>query len=127
MIDFDWNIDDFINDIESQLEMVETECWEEMKKTGERIRAKSVAEVPKDTHALKESSFISIDEGEREVLVGYAGPFAGVNPRTGTPVEDYALIVHEDLHMPHRRGGKAKFLEDPASAEMSSYEGRVGD
>lgn len=36
-----------------------------------------------------------------------------INPKSGLPVSAYSVIVHEDLSMPHPRGGKAKFLEDP--------------
>lgn len=36
-----------------------------------------------------------------------------INPKSGLPVSAYAAVVHEDLDMPHPRGGKAKFLEDP--------------
>lgn len=40
-------------------------------------------------------------------------PTNNVNPKTGLPASTYAARVHEDLDMPHPRGGKAKFLEDP--------------
>lgn len=36
-----------------------------------------------------------------------------INPKNGLPASAYAAVVHEDLDMPHPRGGKAKFLEDP--------------
>ena len=46
---------------------------------------------------------------------GYAGHGVAnaINPKNGLPASAYAAIVHEDLSMPHPRGGKAKFLEDP--------------
>jgi hypothetical protein len=40
-------------------------------------------------------------------------PSNGINAKNGKPASAYASIVHEDLDMPHPRGGKAKFLEDP--------------
>lgn len=40
-------------------------------------------------------------------------PTNSVNPKSGLPASTYAARVHEDLDMPHPRGGKAKFLEDP--------------
>ena len=44
-----------------------------------------------------------------------------VNPKNGLPASAYAAIVHEDLDMPHVRGGKAKFLEDPVRAYASRF------
>lgn len=44
---------------------------------------------------------------------GDIGGHDPVNPKSGLPASAYAAIVHEDLDMPHPRGGKAKFLEDP--------------
>lgn len=46
-------------------------------------------------------------------LRGDIGGQDPVNPKNGLPASAYAAIVHEDLDMPHPRGGKAKFLEDP--------------
>lgn len=40
-------------------------------------------------------------------------PSNPINPKHGGPASMYAGRVHEDLEMPHRNGGKAKFLEDP--------------
>ena len=53
--------------------------------------------------------------GKRTPASGYAGHGVAnaVNPKSGKEVSTYAAIVHEDLSMPHPRGGKAKFLEDP--------------
>lgn len=52
--------------------------------------------------------------GSRLTMLRRQGGFSDpVNPKTGLPVSAYAAVVHEDLDMPHPRGGKAKFLEDP--------------
>jgi hypothetical protein len=42
----------------------------------------------------------------------YIVPNNGVNPKNMQQASTYAGRVHEDLDMPHPRGGKAKFLED---------------
>ena len=55
--------------------------------------------------------------GSSEFDAGYidwiAEPIDAINPKTGLPASAYAGRVHEDLDMPHKNGGKAKFLEDP--------------
>lgn len=50
-----------------------------------------------------------------------------VNPKTGLPASAYAAIVHEDLGIPHPRGGKAKFLEDPVRDFASAKFKRVAE
>lgn len=50
-----------------------------------------------------------------------------INPKTGLPVSAYAGVVHEDLSMPHPRGGKAKFLEDPVREYGQAKFARVAE
>lgn len=79
--------------------------------TAERIFERSQIEVPKDTHALEKSGRIEESEisdgGEMTVSVAY-----------GDEIVDYALIVHEDMQAHHEPPTKAKYVEDPARAEM---------
>lgn len=50
-----------------------------------------------------------------------------VNSKNGLPVSAYAAVVHEDLDMPHPRGGKAKFLEDPVRDYANDQFKRVAE
>lgn len=77
----------------------------------------SLKQVPRDTETLAKSAFYEVKHAPDygfEAELGY-GRNGSVNPKTGTPVEDYAVVVHEDLSAVHPVG-KAKFLEDPIRA-----------
>jgi len=43
----------------------------------------------------------------------------------GGAASKYALIVHEDLNANHPRGGKAKYLEDPVTAQVQGMDERI--
>ena len=78
------------------------------------IMSESLKQVPRDTEALASSAFYEVKHAPDygfEAILGY-GRGGEVNPKTGVPVEDYAVVVHEDLEAKHPVG-KAKFLEDP--------------
>ena len=95
------------------------------------IISDALGQVPVDTGTLAASiyggTFIrgDIKSASYGGIVGFGAPAAeggidwiiapndGINPKSGLRASDYATAVHEDLTMPHRRGGKAKFLEDP--------------
>lgn len=101
------------------------------------IMSDSLNEVPIDTGTLISSAYLGISRrtdlknyrygailgyGQPEGLSGQVDfgpvewampPTNGVNPKNGFQASTYAARVHEDLDMPHPRGGKAKFLEDP--------------
>lgn len=97
------------------------------------IMSESLAQVPIDTGSLASTAYYNVTRradisGYRyQGVIGYAGIGGGggvgysvrvgnggvINPKNGIPVSKYAIVVHEDLQMPHPRGGKPKFLEDP--------------
>lgn len=102
---------------------------------AEDIMSSSMAQVPVDTGALVFSAYYGVARRtdlknyRYGAVLGYGVmPFTNVefgpiewiipptnrvNPKNGLEASTYAAIVHEDLDMPHPRGGKAKFLEDP--------------
>lgn len=81
----------------------------------EEIAENSLAQVPQDTSTLASSLFYEITGHYKtgwDGIIGYAGPYDPVNPKTGKPASSYVIAVHEDLSK-HHPIGKAKFLEDP--------------
>lgn len=104
---------------------------------GVDIMSDSLGQVPIDTGALISSSFLGVSRrGDTKgyvygAVLGYGNHFGlgghlsfgditwlmrpadTINAKSGLPASSYAAVVHEDLDMPHPRGGKAKFLEDP--------------
>lgn len=79
------------------------------------ISEDSLAQVPRDTETLASSQYYEITGNYRTGftgIIGYAGPYDPINPKTGKPASSYVLAVHEDLSANHPIG-KAKFLEDP--------------
>lgn len=63
------------------------------------IKIASMKKTPVDTGALKGSHYVSVEKQGRKSTAE-----VGV-------MQDYGLIVHEDLSMNHPNGGQAKFLE----------------
>lgn len=84
----------------------------------DEVFAQSQQQVPVDTGALRSSGHINDLETGSGLIQGSIG--------YGAP---YAFYVHEDLHMHHPRGGKAKYLSDPMQSALSSLarwmEGRL--
>lgn len=71
--------------------------------------------VPVDTTALRSSSYVTEPEIEGDAVVvemGYGGPAAQINQKTGESTDSYALYVHENLEAFHKVGS-AKYLEMP--------------
>lgn len=91
------------------------------------IFAESQIQVPVDTATLKASGRVMEPEIIGDEMVGVIGYAYGsaVSPRTGRPVWAYALPVHERTEVHHAPPTKAKFLEDPALAYISQYEGTL--
>lgn len=82
---------------------------------AEGIMAQSKELVPVDTGTLRSSGYVAPPVQDMTVLrveLGYGGPAAKINPKTGQSADGYALYVHENLeaHHPH---GMAKYLEVP--------------
>lgn len=79
------------------------------------IMAASQGLVPVDTTALRSSGYVAqpIRDGNTvRVELGYGGPAARINPKTGKSTDAYALYVHENLEAFHPVGS-AKYLELP--------------
>jgi hypothetical protein len=84
-------------------------------KEGLGIMASSQGLVPVDTTALRSSGYVTEPERKGdmiEVLIGYGGPAAKINEKTGESTDSYALYVHENLEAFHPVG-TAKYLEMP--------------
>lgn len=96
---------------------------DQMYEMAKGIMSNSQDEVPKDTTALVQSGFIV--EDNNSIIFGYGGPNQKINPKTEISTEEYALKVHEDLHMLHIHGGKAKFLEDPFRSAVEDLNGNL--
>jgi len=84
---------------------------------GLGIMAASQPLVPVDTAALRSSGYVAepttgAADGVVEVLLGYGGPAAKINSKTGESTDAYALYVHEDLEAFHKVG-TAKYLSLP--------------
>ena len=94
-----------------------------IKKEAEELLAESLSEVPRDTESLAKSARVE-DMGDGDYAVVYGGN-GTINPRTGQPVDDYMIRVHEDLEANHPNGGKAKFLEDPMRRHEQQFAERV--
>lgn len=98
---------------------------------GQGIMAASQPLVPVDTAALRSSDYVAepeVLEGGRTVRVelGYGGPAAKINPKTGESTDGYALVVHENLEAFHKVG-TAKFLELPFNQATRGMDGRLAE
>lgn len=101
---------------------VSSEVYKQSLNEVQEIMADSALEVPRDTNALANSQYIS--EDGNEIVFGYGGESAQINPKTGASTDDYAAIVHEDMHANHPVG-KAKFLEDPINRHRANFENKI--
>lgn len=94
---------------------------------GQGILAESQGLVPVDTSALRSSGYATepqYDGTRCIVYIGYGGPAAKINPKTGESTDSYALYVHENLDAFHKVG-TAKFLEWPFLQAASGMPGRI--
>lgn len=85
-----------------------------MRGTGKIVLDETKPLVPRDTGALLNSGKVRLIESEKGigVDVSFGGLENKVRPTKNAPqgIVDYAIIVHEDLSVPHETG-QAKFLE----------------
>ena len=91
------------------------------------ILSASAGLVPVDTGALKSSGYVADPKREGdviEVVLGYGGPAAQINPKTGESTDGYAVMVHENLEA-HHPVGSAKFLEMPFDQATQGMATRV--
>lgn len=94
---------------------------------GVGIEMASVGLVPVDTGALRGSHYTSPPVRDGDVIrveIGYGGPAAKINPKTGESTDGYALKVHEDLEAFHKVGS-AKYLEMPFNQARAGMSARV--
>ncbi len=83
--------------------------------------ANSQDEVPVDTGALKASGRI-----RPEVGVFERGNEVYVELTYGGSATEYSIYVHENLEANHPHG-KAKYLEDPLTRQVTGIAGRIAD
>lgn len=94
---------------------------------GQGIIEASSGLVPVDTGTLKSSRYTAepVREGDRiTVEIGYGGPAAKINPKSGESSDGYAIIVHENLEAFHKTG-VAKFLELPFNQAKHGMGARI--
>ena len=112
-VTLDINFSKFHKKCEATISKVARSTYAATEEACEEIMEESLRQVPRDTGTLANSAFYDIRKAKDygyEATLGYGG--SAINPKTGVPVMDYAVIVHEDLEAYHPIG-KAKFLEDP--------------
>lgn len=112
-VTMDVNFSKFHKKCEATISKVARSTYAATKEACEDIMKESLRQVPRDTETLANSAFYDIRKAKDygyEATLGYGG--SAINPKTGVPVMDYAVAVHEDLEAVHPIG-KAKFLEDP--------------
>lgn len=113
--------------LQSRGEPAALELGRQLYREGQGILAASEPLVPVDTAALKSSGYVEPPkrEGDHvEVTLGYGGPAAKVNPKTGESTDGYALKVHEDMEAFHKVG-TAKFLEMPFNQAARGMGARI--
>lgn len=96
---------------------------------GQGILAESQGLVPVDTGALRASGYTTEPQYQGKTVIvdiGYGGPAAKINPKTGESTAGYALYVHENLDAFHKVG-TCKFLEWPFLQAISGMAARIGD
>lgn len=112
---FGMNIDykDFESKLQVAVSRVERGTKKATIKACEDIKEISVPQVPTETGALASSFFYEVEGAYRNftATLGYGGPKDVINPKTGQPVSEYMIAVHEDLAASHPHGN-AKFLEN---------------
>lgn len=112
-VTMDVNFNKFHKKCEAAISKVAKSTYKATEEACEDIMEESLRQVPRDTETLANSAFYDIRKAKDygfEATLGYGG--TAVNPKTGVPVMDYAVAVHEDTEAFHPVG-KAKFLEDP--------------
>ena len=112
-VTMDVNFSKFHKKCEATISKVARSTYAATEEACEDIMEESLRQVPRDTETLANSAFYDITHAKDygfEATLGYEG--SAINLKTGTPVMDYAVVVHEDLEAIHPVG-KAKFLEDP--------------
>lgn len=112
-VTIDVNFSKFHKKCEATISKVARSTYAATEEACEDIMKESLRQVPRDTETLANSAFYNIQKAKDygyEAILGYGG--SAINPKTGVPVMDYAVVVHEDLEA-HHPIGKAKFLEDP--------------
>lgn len=98
-------------------------------KEAQGILAASQPLVPVDTGALRSSGYVTPPQREGDtvtVFVGYGGPAAKINPKTGESTDGYAIYVHENLEA-HHPVGSAKFLEIPFNEATRELDARLAE
>lgn len=94
------------------------------------VIAQSQGLVPVDTGTLANSGYVAepVRDGSKvRVDLGFGGPAAKINPKTGESSEGYALHVHEDLESFHPSGGIALYLEIPFRDAKRGMGARIAD
>lgn len=105
----------------------EISLGKQLYKEGQGILAASQGLVPVDTSALRSSGYVTPPFREVNLIrvdIGYGGPAAKINPKTGDSTDAYALFVHENLEAFHPVG-TAKYLEMPFDQAKRGMAARV--
>lgn len=95
-----------------------------LEKGAHEVMAEADVLIPKDTETARESAriFPAVNDGAT-VQVTFGFGFGGArNPKTGNPVDEYIVPLHEILEAHHEPPTSAKFLELPLFAYASQME-----
>jgi hypothetical protein len=122
----DMNFDGFEASMKALVDKVDRGTKKATIAACEEILDNSLQEVPRDTETLANSAYYEIKGAYKNFTgeVGYGGNGDPVNPKSGKPASNYALVVHEDLGAAHTVG-KAKFLEDPVRRYAGKFVSRA--
>ena len=94
---------------------------------GEGIITQAKQLAPVDTGTLRSSGYVAPPVSTPDkvsVELGFGGPTAKRNPKSGALVDSYAIYVHEDLEA-HHTVGMAKFLEIPFNHAKAGMTKRI--
>lgn len=98
-----------------------------LERTAAEIMLEADVLVPKDTETLRESArlFTPRIEGNRLIVEMGFGFGGAINPKTGNPVDQYTVPVHEIVEAKHAPPTSAKFLEIPLFAKAGRMESEL--
>jgi len=95
---------------------------------GQKVLAASLPLVPVDTGTLRASGYVTEPMRAADLVtveIGYGGPAAKINPKSGASSDSYAIFVHENLEA-HHPVGQAKYLEQPLNEALAGMPDRLG-
>lgn len=100
------------------LKTLDTVPLEELDKTAQAIKVKSIAQAPYKTGKLEQSIYVRVSRDKRR-----PGLVAGASAKSSG--YDYAGIQHENTQYHHPIKGKAHYISDPFNQEVRNLKRRL--